>query len=34
MRNLASRKSNIPPIDQPLQNLNFCRLNGIIVFDV
>jgi len=34
MCNLADRKSKLPPIDQPLQNQNFCRLDGIIVFDV
>jgi hypothetical protein len=33
MCNLADRKSSVPPMDQPLQILNFCRPNDIIVFD-
>lgn len=33
MCNIADRKSNVPPMDQPLQILNFCRLDDIIVFD-
>jgi len=32
MCNLADRKSNVPPMDQPLQIPNFCRPNDIIVF--
>jgi len=33
MCNLADGKSNVPPMDQPLQILNFCMPSDIIVFD-